>query len=832
MPRSVLLKHEVLNSMSHDIALTLEDCSHEDIETFDSLLESTQRYAFLLDRRSFLLGSATLLASTAGPVRAAPSEQIEPQPYFASVKRAMGALATAGQAIPTADVNRLAQLASKGSVEAVAAADAILDRYTLARVTLDSFGTGTTTLGGADRMLIEQGWKAFLIRIANPARLTEKLDVRAGSGTPNQIGLASFEQKADIGDSLNKSPILEKKWLIAQMHDSLVLSGALVEYRLIELFSRDRGRRRANFGFGIGIVQIRGLRTRAQWAGTLQPLFVDFDILPSRKVTLKILDSDGIGCMASLVIRDDRGHLYPPQVMRIAPDMAYQPQIYRADGETVRLPDGEYRITCWRGPEYLQGYQTVHISDSNARIAVKLERWIDPTRWGWYSGDTHLHAAGCAHYTWPTEGVSPETMIRHVRGEGLVVGNVLTWGPGWYAQKQFFSGQAVSPPAYLEHPELQAVSNIALKPKTTPKDSESILRYDVEVSGFPSSLSGHLVLLKLKEEDFPGTRVIEDWPSWNLPILKWAKAQGAVVGYAHCALGMGVTSEALPNYEIPPFDSVGTNEAIVDITHAACDFLSGCNGPPIAELNAWYHMLNCGYSPVMVGETDYPCFTPTRDSRPGVGRSYVKLRERPTGDEGYNAWVSSLKQGRIYWGDGRTHFLTFSAQGNSSGDDSVELAKASRVLVRATVAALLEEKATAETIRTASEQPWHIEHARIGSSRNVLVELVVNAVALARIELLADGNPRPVEFDVHIDRSSWIALRVMHSGHTYPVFVTVGGKPIRASRRSAQWLRKCVDALWQEKCRLIRGSEQSAAAEAYDHARLTYDHIIAESDLA
>src|SRR5207244_3850891 len=143
----------------------------------------------------------------------------------------------------------------------------------------------------------------------------------------------------------------------------------------------------------------------------------------------------------------------------------FQPQIYRADGETVRLPDGEYVVESKRGPEYLRGLQTVSIGAGRDRIGVKLERWIDPAKWGWYSGDTHIHAGGCLHYEQPTEGVSPETMIRHVRGEGLSIGDVLTWGPSWYYQKQFFTGHADSLPATLEHPELQAANNANWQPQ-------------------------------------------------------------------------------------------------------------------------------------------------------------------------------------------------------------------------------------------------------------------------------------------------------------------------------------------------------------------------------
>ena len=87
---------------------------------------------------------------------------------------------------------------------------------------------------------------------------------------------------------------------------------------------------------------------------------------------------------------------------------------------------------------------------------------------GMVLGDTHIHAGGCAHYQVPTEGVSPETMIRLVRGEGLCVGDILTWGPSWYYQKRFFCGSAESPPAArLEHPELQAANRATLRPQPT-----------------------------------------------------------------------------------------------------------------------------------------------------------------------------------------------------------------------------------------------------------------------------------------------------------------------------------------------------------------------------
>ena len=62
------------------------------------------------------------------------------------------------------------------------------------------------------------------------------------------------------------------------------------------------------------------------------------------------------------------------------------------------------------------------------------------------------------------------------------------------------------------------------------------------------------------------------------------------------------------------------------------------------------------------------------------------------------------------------------------------------------------------------------------------VEVIVNGESVAKTELSADGSIQGVSFDVPIKKSSWVALRIYPSSHTNPVFVSVGGKPIRASQ--------------------------------------------------
>src|SRR5213078_86266 len=114
---------------------------------------------------------------------------------------------------------------------------------------------------------------------------------------------------------------------------------------------------------------------------------------------------------------------------------------------------------------------------------------------------------------------------------------------------------------------------------------------------------------------------------------------------------------------------------------------------------------------------------------------------------------------------------------------------------------------------------WDIERARVGDSRQVPLELVVNGYPVAKKTVLADGNIQDLIFDVSIERSSWVALRILPSSHTNPIFVTIGGKPIRASRRSAEWCLKGVDQCWSQKDQFIKADEKEEAKTAYAQAR-------------
>ena len=720
---------------------------------------------------------------------------IDAQPAAAQARRIVDALAYLGEPF-TPDALQPFHAAETSGDEAarLAAIDRLFAARCLMEVRINPEGRVTVDRGPAEARLVEQGWRAFLVKVSNEAGTTARLVVESPQARPvyrpatgNSIAPPSV-RPADVAD----------RWLALEMFDDKPLeprlSGLPLEYRIVMLYSRDRGTREGQFGAtaGAGSEDI-GFRNRVA---------IVFRIDPSDEVTFGLRDEHGRPAVASLLIQDAAGRVYPARTKRLAPDFFFQPQVYRADGESVRLPPGDYTIACGRGPEYTTEQRRVRVAPGqSAPVDFRLSRWIDPAALGWYSGDHHLHAAGCSHYESPTEGVRPEDMMRHVLGEALSVGAVLNWGPGYYHQRRYFDAKD--------------------NPLST---ASTLMRYDLEVSGFPSSHCGHLVLLRLRDQDYPDTRQIEDWPSWDLPILQWAKAQGAVAGFAHSGWGLQVETHDLPNYAMPPFDGIGANEYIVDVTHDAVDFMSALDTPFAHELNIWYHTLNCGFRARLAGETDFPCIT---DERVGGGRSYVHLAAGLS----YDAWCDGLRQGRSYVSDGRAHLIDFTANGHAVGAGASEIALdgPARITLTARAACLLPEQAPGPP--DPDRRPfWTPEHARVPGTRDVIVEAIVNGRPVGSRRVRADGTLREVQFEVPLERSGWVALRMPGSAHTNPIFVTVAGRPIRASRKSASWCLAAVDQCWSEKGPGIRARERDAASRAYDHARERYRAIAAESE--
>jgi hypothetical protein len=198
----------------------------------------------------------------------------------------------------------------------------------------------------------------------------------------------------------------------------------------------------------------------------------------------------------------------------------------------------------------------------------------------------------------------------------------------------------------------------------------------------------------------------------------------------------------------------------------------------------------------------------------------------------YRKWIDAVKAGRNYVSDGKSHLMDFAVSGVEAGtsESEIRLDRPGRVKITLKAAAKLEETPNDLIRNTPYEATpyWDLERARVGTRREVPVEIVVNGAVVATQPLVADGSVRDLTFDIPLDSSSWIAARILPSSHTNPVFALVGGKPIRASRESLRWCIGAVNQCWSQKAPKIRDTEIDAARRAYDHARQVYQDRLAE----
>jgi hypothetical protein len=354
---------------------------------------------------------------------------------------------------------------------------------------------------------------------------------------------------------------------------------------------------------------------------------------------------------------------------------------------------------------------------------------------------------------------------------------------------------------------------------------------------------------------------------WTTPVMRWVKEQGGVTGYAHSASGLGVnpqrasqrlfaaldankdgkiskdeaangplplpepfeaidtdksgfigpqellashqrTANRLMNLCIPEMDGIGAQEICVTTAMKVCDFISAMDTGRVPEWNCWYHIMNCGFPLKASGETDFPCIS---GSRVGQGRVYVQMGKIDKID--YTKWCNGIAQGRSYVSDGYAHALDFRVEGQAPGDE-VKLERGGKVKVTAKVAFGAE-------MPLGTSRPE--EAKTFGPTRKV--ELIVNGQPVASKEVPADNQVHDLSFEVPIERSSWVALRHFPQMHTNPVNVIVEGKPIRASRRSAQWCIGVIEQLWRVRGPGLPPNERVEAEKTFKEALEIYRQI-------
>ncbi len=284
------------------------------------------------------------------------------QPLLAQVRRLVDAMAHLGEPFGAAELQAFQTAESAGNPAASEAAiDALLMPRCLLDVRINPESRVSVARGPAPGRLVEQGWRAFVVKVRNEAGVTGRLTVESPQARPvyrpatNNAMAPPSVRPADIAD----------RWLELQSYDEKPmepqLSGLEVEYRIVLLYSRDRGRREAQIGASVspGTEDI-GFRNRVA---------IVFTAAASHELTFRIRDEHGRPAIASLLVQDTLGRVYPARSKRLAPDFFFQRQVYRGDGEHLRLPAGSYSLVAGRGPEYRPQTRTIERSGGRAAFA-------------------------------------------------------------------------------------------------------------------------------------------------------------------------------------------------------------------------------------------------------------------------------------------------------------------------------------------------------------------------------------------------------------------------------------------------------------------------------
>ena len=417
-----------------------------------------------------------------------------------------------------------------------------------------------------------------------------------------------------------------------------------------------------------------------------------------------------------------------------------------------------------RGPEYRVYHKTLSVTRDTS-VRVVLDRLADMPRAGWYSGDLHVHMNYGGAYR-----NSPLRLRGQAEAEDLhVVENLIVNKEGRIPDVDHFSG--------------------ALDPVSS---RSTLIAHGQE---YHTSYWGHTGLLGLRRNlilpgyaGYVNTGAASLHPT-NAAVMDLAHEQGALTGYVH-------PFDVFPE----PGDSAKplTHELPVDVALGKVDYYEalGFVDDYMATAQVWYRLLNCGFRLPAGGGTDAMANFASLRGPVGMNRVFVRSG-RPLE---HRRWLSALKAGRSFATNGP--LLEFSLGGKSLGEE-LRLPSGGGDLVA--------------RIRLRSNVP--VDH----------LEVVRNGQVVTEVPLTGDRTSALTSLRLLVQESGWYLLRARGDKAVYPVldvypyattspiYVVVGGQPIR-SRTDAEYFLAWID-------RLEAGATASTSWNSQEEQRATLETI-------
>ncbi|MFP6900522.1 MAG: CehA/McbA family metallohydrolase, partial [Opitutales bacterium] len=410
----------------------------------------------------------------------------------------------------------------------------------------------------------------------------------------------------------------------------------------------------------------------------------------------------------------------------------------------VDLPAGDYTMTVERGKEYFVETRKLSIGKEDAKVEVKLNRWINMAQRGWFSGETHIHR-------------TLQDLPNVILAEDLNVAMPLTY---WVTKSDL-------PPTTGNRNLGGEIPDKLITVDPThviwPRNTE----YEISSFGNKRHMLGALFFLNHKSVLNQGV------PPWG-PLAKRARAEGAIFDMDKLDWPFSMTlphSTGARLYELANNHMWRTHFAFTRWNSRTPGFLQPPSGGKGGGEEDWmnytfgqfYTLLNAGFP-----------LAPTAGTANGVhpvpvgfSRVYAYLPE----GFGYEAWLENLKKGRSFITTGPMLFAKVNDQWPGAklkfGKDGGEL------------------KVTGEVI---------------SENRITCMEIIMNGkpVKLLRGGRRTKEGAHRLSFatTLPMKTSGWICIRCFEErpagrlrfAHTAPWLVEVPGKPLRLSPEEKEYL--------------------------------------------
>jgi hypothetical protein len=411
----------------------------------------------------------------------------------------------------------------------------------------------------------------------------------------------------------------------------------------------------------------------------------------------------------------------------------------------LAVPAGPATIEVIRGLEYRPVRREVSVPAGATRaLRVVLERLADLPAKGWYSGDLHVHMNYGGTYL-----NTPRRLAFQAAAEDLhVIENLVVNKEQRVPDIAYFTG----------------------KP-SPPWTSGALVVHGQE---FHTSFWGHTALLGIEKNfllpDYAGyanTAAASLFPN-NPAVFDLARAQGGITGYVH-------PFDKDPEPE--KMDERLTHDLPVGVALGRLDYFEVVGfSDHLSTARVWYRLLNCGFRIPAGAGTDAMANYASLRGPVGVDRVYVKTGRR----SGHAAWIAGIRAGRTLATNGP--LLEFTLGGKEAGGELRLPPGGGAVQARAVLRSIVP-----------------VERLEIVSGGEVVADLPLGA----------GGTSATATRTLRLAESGWYTLRAWSARATHPVldiypfattspvYVTVGGEPVR-SAPDAKYFLAWIDRLETE----------------------------------